>query len=240
MSATRKSAVVLLSGGLDSATCLAWAQGQGFDCHTVAIDYGQRHRVELEAARTVASARGVTDHRELKVDLRAIGGSALTADLPVPKGREESAMAADIPVTYVPARNTVFLALALGMAETLGARDLVAGMNALDYSGYPDCRPEFVSAFERLANLATKAGTEGAQFRVHTPLMELDKAGIIRLGVALGVDYALTHSCYDPAPDGAACGTCDSCQLRRRGFLAAGVPDPTRYANHPLRAGEQR
>jgi 7-cyano-7-deazaguanine synthase len=240
MNAERKRAVVLLSGGLDSATCLAWAQDQGFACHTLAIDYGQRHRVELDAARAVAAARGVTDHRELRVDLRAIGGSALTADLPVPRGREESAMASDIPVTYVPARNTVFLALALGMAETLGARDLVAGMNALDYSGYPDCRPEFVSAFEGLASLATKAGTEGAKFQVHTPLMKLDKAGIIRLGVALGVDYALTHSCYDPSPDGAACGSCDSCQLRRRGFLAAGVDDPTRYASDPLRAGGRR
>jgi 7-cyano-7-deazaguanine synthase len=240
MNATRKHAVVLLSGGLDSATCLAWAQGQGFDCHTLAIDYGQRHRIELDAARRVATARGVSDHRELKVDLRSIGGSALTAELPVPKGREESAISADIPVTYVPARNTVFLALALGLAETLGAHDLVAGMNALDYSGYPDCRPEFVAAFESLARVATRAGTEGARFEVHTPLMKLDKAGIIRLGVSLGVDYAVTHSCYDPAPDGAACGTCDSCQLRRRGFLAAGVPDPTRYASDPLRAGEHR
>lgn len=233
-------AVVLLSGGLDSTTCLAWAQSQGFECHTLAIDYGQRHRIELDAARTVATARGVSDHRELKVDLRAIGGSALTADLPVPKGREESAISSNIPVTYVPARNTVFLAVALGMAETLGANDLVAGMNALDYSGYPDCRPEFVTAFESLARVATKAGTEGAEFHVHTPLMKLDKAGIIRLGVSLGVDYALTHSCYDPATDGAACGTCDSCQLRRRGFLAAGVDDPTRYAHDPLRAGGHR
>jgi 7-cyano-7-deazaguanine synthase len=233
-----KPAVVLLSGGLDSATCLAWAQSEGFACTTLAIDYGQRHRVELEAARRVADALGVVDHRELRVDLRAIGGSALTADLAVPKGREESAIAANIPVTYVPARNTVFLALALGMAETLGARDLVAGMNALDYSGYPDCRPEFVRAFEDLARVATKAGTEGAQFQVHTPLMELDKAGIIRLGVALGVDYGLTHSCYDPASDGGACGACDACQLRRRGFREAGVDDPTRYATE--RAGERQ
>lgn len=233
-------AVVLLSGGLDSTTCLAWAQSQGFDCHTLAIDYGQRHRIELGAARTVAAARGVADHRELKVDLRAIGGSALTADLPVPKSREESAISSNIPVTYVPARNTVFLSLALGMAETLGAYDLVAGMNALDYSGYPDCRPEFVDAFESLARVATKAGTEGAHFHVHTPLMKLDKAGIIRLGVSLGVDYALTHSCYDPAPDGAACGSCDSCLLRRRGFVAAGVDDPTRYAHDPQRAGDRR
>ena len=242
MSGTRngRAAVVLLSGGLDSTTCLAWAQQQGFECHTLAIDYGQRHRIELDAARTVAAARGVTDHRELSVDLRAIGGSALTADLAVPKGRAESAIATEIPVTYVPARNTVFLALALGLAETLGARDLVAGMNALDYSGYPDCRPEFVSAFEHLARVGTRAGTEGARFEVHTPLMTLDKAGIIRLGVSLGIDYALTHSCYDPAPDGAACGACDSCRIRRRGFEAAGVADPTRYASDPVRAGAPR
>jgi 7-cyano-7-deazaguanine synthase len=240
MNAQPRHAVVLLSGGLDSATCLAWAQAEGFECHTLAVDYGQRHRIELHAARNVAASRGVSDHRELKVDLRGIGGSALTADLPVPKGREESAIASDIPVTYVPARNTVFLALALGWAETLGAHDLVAGMNALDYSGYPDCRPEFVSAFESLANVATRAGTEGARFRVHTPLMKLDKAGIIRLGISLGVDYGITHSCYDPSPDGAACGTCDSCQLRRRGFLAAGVADPTRYETDPMRAGGPR
>jgi 7-cyano-7-deazaguanine synthase len=164
------------------------------------------------------------------VDLRAIGGSALTAEVAVPKDRGPGAMGADIPVTYVPARNTLFLAIALGLAETLGAPDLVAGMNALDYSGYPDCRPEFVRAFESLARLATRAGVEGAEWRVHTPLMSLDKAGIIRLGVSLGVDYGLTHSCYDPAADGAACGRCDSCALRRRGFEAAGVPDPTRYA----------
>jgi 7-cyano-7-deazaguanine synthase len=224
-----RRAVVLLSGGLDSATCLAWARAQGFECHTLAVDYGQRHRVELAAARRVAAELGSGDHREVVVDLRAIGGSSLTADLPVPKHRDEAAMAAAIPSTYVPARNTVFLAVALGLAETLGGTELVAGMNVLDYSGYPDCRPAFVRAFESLAGVATRAGVEGARFTVHTPLMELDKAGIIRLGVSLGVDYALTHSCYDPSPAGLACGECDSCRLRAKGFREAGVPDPTRY-----------
>jgi 7-cyano-7-deazaguanine synthase len=223
------AAVVLLSGGLDSTTALAWARAQGWRCHTLAVDYGQRHRIELDAARRVAAALGAADHREVKVDLRAIGGSALTADIAVPRGREERAIGAGIPVTYVPARNTVFLSLALGLAETLGARHLVAGMNALDYSGYPDCRPEFVRAFEGLARLATRAGVEGERFQVHTPLMTLDKAGIIRLGVSLGVDYALTHSCYDPM-DGLACGACDACTLRRKGFREAGLADPTRYA----------
>ncbi len=229
----RRTAVVLLSGGLDSATCLAWARAQGFRCTTLAVDYGQRHRVELEAARRVAAALGSQDHREVRVDLRAVGGSALTADLDVPKGRDEAAMAAAVPVTYVPARNAVFLSIALGLAETLGAADLVAGMNAIDYSGYPDCRPEFVRAFEQLARVATQAGVEGAAYQVHTPLMALDKAGIIRLGVSLGVDYSITHSCYDPAPDGRACGACDSCLLRAKGFRDAAVPDPTRYAQPP-------
>jgi len=223
-------AVVLLSGGLDSTTCLAWAIDRGFTCTTLAFDYGQRHRGELDAARQVAQARGVSDHRTVAIDLRAIGGSALTADLAVPRDRDAGAIGHGIPVTYVPARNTVFLAVALGLAETLGATDLVAGMNAIDYSGYPDCRPEFVHAFERLAVLATRAGVEGTRFTVHTPLMALDKAGIVRLGIALGVDYSLTHSCYDPAPDGGACGRCDACVLRARGFAEAGVPDPTRYA----------
>ena len=227
---TVRRAVVLLSGGLDSATCLAWARAQGFECHTLTVDYGQRHRVELEAARRVAGALGVASHRVIAVDLRAIGASALTADLEVPRDRSEAAMAAGIPVTYVPARNTVLLALALGLAEALGARDLVAGMNAVDYSGYPDCRPEFVRAFESLARLATRAGVEGGAFAVHTPLMSLDKAGIVRLGASLGVDFALTHSCYDPAPDGAACGRCDACRLRLKGFRAAGLADPARYA----------
>lgn len=228
-----RPAVVLLSGGLDSTTCLAWARARGFACTTLAFDYGQRHRVELDAAARAAAALGSRDHRVVRVDLSAIGGSALTADLPVPRGRDEAEMAAAIPITYVPARNTVFLAIALGLAETLGATDLVAGMNAIDYSGYPDCRPGFVHAFEALANLATRAGTEGARFTVHTPLMTLDKAGIIRLGASLGVDYAITHSCYDPAPDGRACGACDSCRLRAKGFRAAGIPDPTRYVSTP-------
>ncbi len=231
MSATKR-AVVLLSGGLDSTTCLAWARAQGFTCSTLAIDYGQRHRVELEAAARAAAAQGVTDHRVVRVDLRAIGGSSLTADTAVPKDRDETSMTAAIPSTYVPARNSTFLCIALGLAETVGAHDLVAGMNVLDYSGYPDCRPEFVRAFEAMANLATKAGVEGARFTVHTPLMQLDKAGIIRLGTSLGVDYALTHSCYDPSTDGLACGRCDSCALRAKGFREAGVPDPTRYASH--------
>ena len=222
-------AVVLLSGGLDSATCLAWARARGFECHTLAVDYGQRHRVELDAARRVSEALGAASHRVVAVDLRAIGGSALTASLQVPKDRPVEVMAHDIPITYVPARNTVFLALALGVAETLGARHLVAGMNALDYSGYPDCRPEFVRAFEALARVATRAGVEGTAFEIHTPLMELDKGAIIRLGTSFGVDYALTHSCYDPTPAGEACGRCDACLLRIRGFAAAGVPDPTRY-----------
>ncbi len=225
-----RRAVVLLSGGLDSTTCLAWAQARGFVCWTLAVDYGQRHRLELEAARRVAHALQAADHREVRMDLRAIGGSALTAAIPVPRDRDPQAMGADIPVTYVPARNLVLLGLGLGLAETIGAQDLVAGMNALDYSGYPDCRPEFVRAFERLARLGTRAGQEGAAFTVHTPLMSLDKAGIIRLGLSLGVDYSLTHSCYDPAPDGAACGRCDACGLRLKGFREAGVPDPVRYA----------
>ena len=225
-----RRAVVLLSGGLDSATCLAWARAEGWACSSLAFDYGQRHRVELDAAARVARALGSEDNRVVRIDLSAIGGSALTADIAVPKGRGTEAMPdGTIPVTYVPARNTVFLAVALGWAETLGAADLVAGMNAIDYSGYPDCRPEFVRAFESLAKLATRAGVEGARFTVHTPLMSLDKAGIVRLGVSLGVDYGLTHSCYDPSADGLACGGCDSCTLRRTGFAQAGVPDPTRY-----------
>jgi 7-cyano-7-deazaguanine synthase len=222
--------VVLLSGGLDSTTCLAWALDRNFACTTLAVDYGQRHRAELDVARRVAQSFGVRDHREVTVDLRAIGGSSLTSETPVPKDRDERAMAAGIPSTYVPARNTVFLAIALGLAETIGARDVIAGMNAIDYSGYPDCRPEFVRAFEALALVATKAGALGERFTIHTPLMTLDKAGIVRLGASLGVDYALTHSCYDPAEDGGACGRCDACRLRARGFRDAGVPDPTRYA----------
>jgi 7-cyano-7-deazaguanine synthase len=226
-------AVVLLSGGLDSTTCLAWARARGWECHTLALDYGQRHRIELAAAERVAVALGAATHRVVSVDLRAIGGSALTADLAVPRDRDEEAMSASVPPTYVPARNTLMLALALGLAETLGATELVAGMNAVDYSGYPDCRPGFVRAFESLAALATVAGVNGARFTVHTPLMTLDKAGIVRLGVSLGVDHALTHSCYSPTPDGASCGRCDSCRLRLKGFREAGLTDPIRYATPP-------
>jgi 7-cyano-7-deazaguanine synthase len=226
-----KPAVVLLSGGLDSATVLAVARRDGFRCHALSVAYGQRHGAELDAARRVAQALGAAEHRVIAIDLRAVGGSALTADIAVPKDRPAEEIAQGIPVTYVPARNTVFLALALGYAEVVGAFDLFIGVNMIDYSGYPDCRPEFIAAFEGLANLATRAGVEGrGRFRVHAPLVRLAKADIIRLGHSLGVDYTLTHSCYDPAPDGAACGRCDSCLLRRAGFEAAGLPDPTHYA----------
>jgi 7-cyano-7-deazaguanine synthase len=230
MPTTTKRAVVLLSGGLDSATALAIARHDGFACHALTVAYGQRHTVELDAARRVAAALGAAEHKVMQLDLRAFGGSALTADLDVPHGRSEAEMASAIPVTYVPARNTVFLSLALAYAEVSGAFDIYIGVNAVDYSGYPDCRPEFVRAFEALANLATKAGVEGGRFRVLAPLIDSTKADIIRRGVALGVDYGLTHSCYDPSPEGLACGTCDSCAIRRAGFAAAGVPDPTRYA----------
>jgi len=222
-------AVVLLSGGLDSATCLAWANAQGFACHTLAVDYGQRHAVELAAARAVATALGAVEHREVRVDLRAIGGSALTAPIEVPKDRDPS-RAPGIPVTYVPARNTIFLSLALGLAEASGARDIFVGVNALDYSGYPDCRPEFVAAFETLANLATKAGVEGDKFTIHAPLLHLTKGDIAREAARLGLDPALSHSCYDPLPDGTHCGQCDACRLRAKGFAEAGLADPTRYA----------
>jgi 7-cyano-7-deazaguanine synthase len=221
------NAVCLLSGGLDSATALAVAQRDGFDCYTLAFDYGQRHRIELDAAAQVAAALGSRKHVVTKIDLRQFGHSALTDDIAVPKGRDESAMSVDIPITYVPARNTVFLSIALAWAETLGSSDLFIGVNALDYSGYPDCRPEFIHAFEAMANLATKAGVEGqARLRIHTPLISLTKAGIIALGVELGVDYSLTHSCYDPDSSGRPCGACDSCLLRAKGFAAAGIPDP--------------
>lgn len=229
MSETGRCAVVLLSGGLDSATALAVARRDGFRCHALTIAYGQRHAIELEAARRVAAALGAVEHKQLHLDLRLFGGSALTADLEVPRDRTEGEMKG-IPITYVPARNTVFLALALAHAEVVGAFDLYVGVNAVDYSGYPDCRPEFIRAFQELANLATKAGVEGGRFHVHAPLIDLPKADIIRLGLSLGVDYALTHSCYDPTPEGLACGRCDSCVLRRAGFSAAGVIDPTRYA----------
>jgi 7-cyano-7-deazaguanine synthase len=224
-----KKAVVLLSGGLDSTTCLAMAKAAGFEPVCLAIQYGQRHAVELERARKVAEAMGVKDFRVVPIDLRSVGGSALTADIPVPKDRPETEMSHGIPVTYVPARNTLFLALALGLAEVVGAQDIYIGVNAVDYSGYPDCRPEFIRAFESLANLATKAGVEGARFKIHAPLSGLTKADIIREGTKLGVQYGLTHSCYDPDAQGRACGRCDSCLLRKKGFQEAGVPDPTPY-----------
>jgi 7-cyano-7-deazaguanine synthase len=217
-------AVVLLSGGLDSYTAAAIARAQRFTLFALTIEYGQRHAHEIEAARAVARALGVERHLELTVDLRAIGGSSLTSDDAVPRDRD--LQAEGIPSTYVPARNTIFLSLALGWAEVVGASDIVIGVNALDYSGYPDCRPEFIAAFERLAGLATRAGVEGGHFRVHTPLISLGKADIIRRGLELGLDYGLTHSCYDPSPAGRPCGTCDSCVLRAKGFREAGVPDP--------------
>ena len=217
-------AVVLLSGGLDSYTAAAMAKADGFRLNALTIYYGQRHAREVEAARAVAKALGVERHQELTVDLRPIGGSSLTADIDVPRDRDLAAT--DIPSTYVPARNTIFLSLALGWAEVLGAHDIVIGVNALDYSGYPDCRPEFVHAFETLANLATRAGVEGARFRVHTPLITMSKSEIITKGTALGLDYGLTHSCYDPLASGTPCGRCDSCVLRARGFEHAGVSDP--------------
>ena len=217
-------AVVLLSGGLDSYTAAAIAKQQRFALYALTIDYGQRHAHEIASARAVARALGVEAHEEIALDLRTFGGSSLTSDVEVPRDRDLTA--AGIPSTYVPARNTIFLALALGWAEVLDARDIVIGVNALDYSGYPDCRPEFVNAFEHLASLATRAGVEGARFRVHTPLITLSKAEIIRRGVELGLEYGLTHSCYDPASDGRPCGRCDSCALRARGFREAGVADP--------------
>jgi 7-cyano-7-deazaguanine synthase len=225
-----KRAVVLLSGGLDSTTVVAVAKREGFAVYALSFDYGQNHRIELEFAARVASAAGVARHAVVKVDLRSFGGSALTSDTPVPKHRSMEEMGHGIPVTYVPARNTVFLALALAWAETLGAADIFLGVNALDYSGYPDCRPEFIEAFERMANLATKMGTEdGKRITIHTPLIALTKRQIVELGLSLGVDYSNTITCYDPAEDGAACGACDACLLRLKGFAEAGVTDPARY-----------
>ena len=217
-------AVVLLSGGLDSYTAAAIAKDQRFVICALTIDYGQRHAREVAAARAIARTLAVERHVELAIDLRAFGGSSLTSNDPVPHGRNIDANG--IPSTYVPARNTIFLSLALGWAETLDARDIVIGVNALDYSGYPDCRPEFIAAFERAADLGTRAGVEGGRFRVHTPLIAMSKAEIIRRGNTLGLDYGLTHSCYDPRPDGRPCGTCDSCVLRAKGFREAGMPDP--------------
>ena len=221
--------VVLLSGGLDSTTVLAMARAQGFEAHALSFDYGQRHRHELHAAAAVAARIGVARHVVARIDLREFGGSALTDDtIDVPKDRTADAMAHGIPVTYVPARNTVFLSFALAWAETLGAADIFIGVNALDYSGYPDCRPEYIAAYEAMANLATRAGVEGRQrLKIHTPLIDMTKAQIIRAGIELGVDYALTSSCYDPAQDGRPCGRCDSCMLRAKGFAEAGLDDPS-------------
>jgi 7-cyano-7-deazaguanine synthase len=224
-----KPGVVLLSGGLDSATVLAIAKAQDFVPYALSIRYGQRHQAELDAARRVARALGAAEHREMAIDLAQFGGSALTADIPVPVHRPPEEMAGEIPVTYVPARNTVFLSLALAWAEVLGATDIFLGVNAIDYSGYPDCRPEFIAAFERMARLATRAGVGGAEITIHAPLIRLTKAAIIRRGLELGVDYGMTVSCYQPGPDGEACGACDACVLRLKGFAEAGTVDPARY-----------
>jgi 7-cyano-7-deazaguanine synthase len=228
-----RPAVVLLSGGLDSATTLAIARADGFICHALSFRYGQRHDYELEAARKVAQSQRVTRHVIAQIDLRAFGGSALTdSSIDVPKDRSTQEMSGDIPVTYVPARNTIFLSFALAFAETIGASDIFIGVNALDYSGYPDCRPEYIAAFEAMANLATKAGVTGQlRLTIHTPLIAMTKAQIIRRGLDLGVDYSLTSTCYDPGASGEACGRCDACQLRLKGFAEAGVKDPVRYAN---------
>jgi 7-cyano-7-deazaguanine synthase len=226
---TLPKAVVLLSGGMDSTTAAAIAQRDGFEVHALSVRYGQRHAVELDAASRVAQRLGIRDHVVVDLDLRAFGGSALTADQPVPKDTPMAEIGAGIPATYVPARNTIFLSLALAWAETLGARDIYLGANALDYSGYPDCRPEYLEAFGRMADLATRAGVEGARLTIHTPLLRLTKAQIVTLGTELGLDYGITSTCYDPAPDGAACGRCEACLLRLKGFEQAGRPDPARY-----------
>ncbi len=223
-----KPAVCLLSGGLDSATCLAVARSEGFECYALSFDYGQRHRVELQAAAKIAASFGAVKHLIVPIDLRLFGGSALTADVDVPK----SGATEGIPITYVPARNTVFLSFALAWAEVLSCSDIFIGVNAIDYSGYPDCRPEFIAAFERMANLATKSGVEGrTRVHIHTPLIQLSKSEIIKLGGSLGVDFRLTHSCYDPDERGRSCGLCDSCRLRLKGFVEAGVKDPIEYSN---------
>ncbi|PYK12777.1 MAG: 7-cyano-7-deazaguanine synthase QueC [Verrucomicrobia bacterium] len=224
-----KSAVVLLSGGIDSTTTLAIALAEGYEAYALSFDYGQRHQIETQAARRAADSLGAKKHRIAKIDLRVFGGSALTGDIDVPKQRSETEIADGIPVTYVPARNTIFLAYALGWAEVIQAADIFLGVNAIDYSGYPDCRPEFIEAFQTVANVGTKAGVEGRRFQIHTPLIKFSKAEIIRKAVELGVDLSLTHSCDDPSPDGFACGECDSCLLRLKGFREAGMKDPIRY-----------
>jgi 7-cyano-7-deazaguanine synthase len=230
---TPRKAVVLVSGGLDSATTLAIAKADGFVPYALSFEYGQRHALEVEAARRVTAAIGVKQHIVARIDLRSFGGSALTDDIAVPLDRTPEEMAGDIPVTYVPARNTIFLSYALGWAEVLEAQDIFIGVNAVDYSGYPDCRPEFIIAFEQMANLATKAGVEGHRVSIHTPLINLSKGDIIRRGLALGVNYGVTLSCYAPSMEGFACGRCDSCQLRLKGFAEAGIPDPAHYLARP-------
>jgi 7-cyano-7-deazaguanine synthase len=230
MTQPSKRAVVLFSGGLDSTTCVALAMQQGFSVTALTIDYGQRHAIELDVARRLASHLNVESHRVVSVDLRSIGGSALTSSTSVPKHQTAADIPAAIPVTYVPARNLIFLSVAAALAEVLHTQDIFIGVNAVDYSGYPDCRPEFIAQFERTAQLATRAGIEGARLRIHAPLSGLSKADIVKLGHRAGVDYSLTHSCYDPSPEGLACAHCDSCLLRQKGFAEAGLPDPTRYA----------
>jgi 7-cyano-7-deazaguanine synthase len=227
----RKKAIVLLSGGIDSTTSMAIAKGEGYEIYALSFQYGQRHALELEAAKKVAKALGAAEHLVVHIDFAKIGGSALTGHGEVPKARTEEDMGKDIPTTYVPARNTIFLSYALAWAEALGASDIFIGVNAIDYSGYPDCRPEYIEAFERMANLATKASVQGkTQISIHTPLIKMTKAAIILRGGELGVDFRVTHSCYDPSPEGRACGQCDSCLLRKKGFKEAGIPDPTDYA----------
>ena len=230
-----KRAVVLLSGGLDSATTLAIAKNEGYEVFALSFRYGQRHEIEIQSAQAIGQNVGVREHRVIEIDLRAFGGSALTDAIDVPKNREEDEIASGIPVTYVPARNTIFLSYALAWAEVIAARDIFIGVNSLDYSGYPDCRPEFILQFEKLAQLATKAGVEGTRYRVHAPLIAMTKAQIISKGAELGVQFSLTISCYDPAPEGSACGKCDSCLLRAKGFREAGIPDPTRYCDWSCR-----
>lgn len=226
----KRRAVVLSSGGIDSTTAMAIARSEGYEIYSLSFRYGQRHVFELKAADKVAEALGAKEHLVIDIDMRKIGGSALTADITVPKGRDEGEMRKEIPITYVPARNTIFLSYALAWAEVLGASDIFIGVNAIDYSGYPDCRPEYIEAFEKMANLATKAGVEEKKvMKIQTPLIRMTKAEIVQKGIDLGIDYGMTHSCYDPAPDGRACGQCDSCTLRKKGFREAGVPDPTTY-----------
>lgn len=228
---SERKAVVLLSGGIDSTTTLAVARNEGFECYCLSFDYGQRHSFEIEAAKNVAKSLGAEEHKIIKIDLREFGGSALTDDIDVPKNRKQVEISSEIPITYVPARNTIFLSFALGWAEILNAQDIYIGVTSIDYSGYPDCRPEYIEAFQKMAALATKAGVEGKPVKIHTPLINLGKAEIIKLGTKLKVDFSMTHSCYDPSKDGRACGRCDSCILRRDGFKKAGIPDPTKYVN---------